>query len=188
MTTLKDRFKQGKEARKNCPRSTHAKIGKTERDPLPLIKASSEGPIRSLVELRYGRMPVSLFLQFKEARRSVLADYVRTKSRVRHNGQRVVDGQRLMQSASDLFLGWTTDPSGRHFCVRQLRDMKVSAELETFDADAFANLLACYAISSNLTAPVNLNNVFDREYDSSQALAGNYGAPRNIMTSFKYVF
>ncbi|MDB5996852.1 MAG: TonB-dependent outerrane ferripyoverdine receptor [Pseudomonas sp.] len=55
-------------------------------------------------------------------------------------------------------------------------------------AEAFANLLARYAISSNLTAPVNLNNVFDREYDSSQALAGDYGAPRNIMTSFKYDF
>jgi len=50
----------------------------------------------------------------------------------------VVDGQRLMQSASDLFLGWTTGPSGRHFYVRQLRDMKISAELETFDAEAFA--------------------------------------------------
>ena len=53
-------------------------------------------------------------------------------------GQRVVDGQRLMQSASDLFLGWTTGPSGRHFYVRQLRDMKISAELETFDGEAFA--------------------------------------------------
>ena len=50
----------------------------------------------------------------------------------------MVDGQRLMQSASDLFLGWTTGPNGRHFYVRQLRDMKISAELETFDAEAFA--------------------------------------------------
>ncbi|HCS44185.1 MAG TPA: DUF2252 domain-containing protein [Pseudomonas sp.] len=93
---------------------------------------------RCLVALMTDDQEYPLFLQFKEARRSVLAGYVKTRSRARHNGQRVVDGQRLMQSASDLFLGWTTGPNGRHFYVRQLRDMKVSAELETFDADAFA--------------------------------------------------
>jgi uncharacterized protein (DUF2252 family) len=93
---------------------------------------------RCLVALLTDEKESPLFLQFKEARRSVLADYVKTKSRVRHNGQRVVDGQRLMQSASDLFLGWTTGPNGRHFYVRQLRDMKISAELENFDAETFA--------------------------------------------------
>ncbi len=93
---------------------------------------------RCLVALLTDDQEFPLFLQFKEARRSVLAGYVKVKSRVRHEGQRVVDGQRLMQSASDLFLGWTTGPSGRHFYVRQLRDMKISAELETFDGDAFA--------------------------------------------------
>ncbi|SDN40181.1 Uncharacterized conserved protein, DUF2252 family [Pseudomonas arsenicoxydans] len=93
---------------------------------------------RCLVALLTDEQEFPLFLQFKEARRSVLADYVKTRSKVRHNGQRVVDGQRLMQSASDLFLGWTTGPSGRHFYVRQLRDMKISAELETFDAQTFA--------------------------------------------------
>ncbi|MGF6129622.1 uncharacterized protein (DUF2252 family) [Pseudomonas frederiksbergensis] len=93
---------------------------------------------RCLVALLTDEQENPLFLQFKEARRSVLAGYVKTKSRVQHNGQRVVNGQRLMQSASDLFLGWTTGPSGRHFYVRQLRDMKVSAEIETFDAETFA--------------------------------------------------
>lgn len=93
---------------------------------------------RCLVALLTDNQQRPLFLQFKEARRSVLADYVRERSRPRHNGQRVVEGQRLMQSASDLFLGWTTGPHGRHFYVRQLRDMKVSAELETFDAQTFA--------------------------------------------------
>ncbi|NVZ74247.1 DUF2252 domain-containing protein [Pseudomonas gingeri] len=93
---------------------------------------------RCLVALLTDTQERPLFLQFKEARRSVLADYVRGKSRPRHNGQRVVEGQRLMQSASDLFLGWTTGPNGRHFYVRQLRDMKISAELETFDAETFA--------------------------------------------------
>ncbi|MGF0239980.1 DUF2252 domain-containing protein [Rhodococcus sp. IEGM1300] len=93
---------------------------------------------RCLVALLTDDQDFPLFLQFKEARQSVLAGYVKAKSRVRHNGQRVVDGQRLMQSASDLFLGWTTGPSGRHFYVRQLRDMKVSAELESFDGEAFS--------------------------------------------------
>lgn len=93
---------------------------------------------RCLVALLTDEQEFPLFLQFKEARRSVVANYVKAKSRVRHEGQRVVDGQRLMQSASDLFLGWATGPSGRHFYVRQLRDMKVSAEIETFDAESFA--------------------------------------------------
>ncbi|MDF3933795.1 DUF2252 domain-containing protein [Pseudomonas citronellolis] len=93
---------------------------------------------RCLVALLTDPQEQPLFLQFKEARPSVLAEYVRGKLRTRHQGQRVVDGQRLMQSASDLFLGWTTGPNGRHFYVRQLRDMKVSAELETFDEKAFA--------------------------------------------------
>jgi uncharacterized protein (DUF2252 family) len=93
---------------------------------------------RCLVALLTDEQEFPLFLQFKEARRSVLADYVKARSKVRHNGQRVVEGQRLMQSASDLFLGWTTGPSGRQFYVRQLRDMKISAELETFDAQTFA--------------------------------------------------
>jgi uncharacterized protein (DUF2252 family) len=93
---------------------------------------------RCLVALLTDDQEFPLFLQFKEARRSVLADYVKVKSRTRHEGQRVVEGQRLMQAASDLFLGWTTGPSGRHFYVRQLRDMKISAELETFDAETFA--------------------------------------------------
>ncbi|MBK5510183.1 DUF2252 domain-containing protein [Pseudomonas sp. TH15] len=93
---------------------------------------------RCLVALLTDEQENPLFLQFKEARRSVLAGYVKSKSRVQHNGQRVVNGQRLMQSASDLFLGWTTGPGGRQFYVRQLRDMKVSAEIETFDAETFA--------------------------------------------------
>lgn len=93
---------------------------------------------RCLVALLTDEQQHPLFLQFKEARRSVLAGYVRPTSPLHHEGQRVVEGQRLMQSASDLFLGWTRAPTGRDFYVRQLRDMKVSAELETFDAQTFA--------------------------------------------------
>jgi uncharacterized protein (DUF2252 family) len=81
-----------------------------------------------------------LFLQGKEARRSVL-EAPRRRSRFSHQGERVVTGQRLMQSASDIFLGWARGPERRDFYVRQLRDMKVSAEIETFDP----HVLSAYA-------------------------------------------
>jgi uncharacterized protein (DUF2252 family) len=71
-----------------------------------------------------------LFLQIKEARRSVLERYT-GHAPVPHNGQRVVIGQRLMQSASDIFLGWSRGPTGRDFYVRQLRDMKVAPAVES---------------------------------------------------------
>ena len=73
-----------------------------------------------------------LFLQIKEANASVLEPYA-GKSLHSSHGQRVVVGQRLMQAASDIFLGWTQGRRGRHFYVRQLRDMKLSAIIEGFD-------------------------------------------------------
>ncbi|MFO1305368.1 MAG: DUF2252 domain-containing protein [Burkholderiales bacterium] len=73
-----------------------------------------------------------LFLQVKEARASVLEPYA-GKSVYKNHGQRVVAGQRLMQTASDVFLGWTVGMVGRHFYVRQLRDMKMSAVIEDWD-------------------------------------------------------
>lgn len=77
-----------------------------------------------------------LFLQAKEARRSVL-EPADGPSRYEHQGARVVYGQRLMQAASDIFLGWAT--AGQHeFYVRQLRDMKVSLQLEALRPAAFA--------------------------------------------------
>ena len=72
-----------------------------------------------------------LFLQIKQANASVLEPYV-GGSPVEHNGQRVVMGQRLMQAASDLFLGWTTGRHGRQFYLRQLRDMKAKPMIEIF--------------------------------------------------------
>ena len=73
-----------------------------------------------------------LFLQMKEAMESVLAPYVPGYA-YEHQGQRVVEGQRLMQAASDVFLGWTDNADGmnRHYYVRQLRDMKLSADVST---------------------------------------------------------
>lgn len=72
-----------------------------------------------------------LFLQIKEARTSVLEPYA-GKSLFTNHGQRVVNGYRLVQSASDLFLGWTVGPSGRHFYVRQLNDVKIKILVEAF--------------------------------------------------------
>jgi uncharacterized protein (DUF2252 family) len=77
-----------------------------------------------------------LFLQFKEARRSVLEPYMGCSKFLNH-GQRVVEGQKLMQSASDIFLGWTTDDTGKHFYIRQLRDAKIKPVLDTMDCDTF---------------------------------------------------
>jgi len=71
-----------------------------------------------------------LILQVKEAERSVLEDHL-PASEYDHHGHRVVAGQRLIQAASDIFLGWVTGPAGRHFYWRQLRDMKGSAEVES---------------------------------------------------------
>jgi uncharacterized protein (DUF2252 family) len=76
-----------------------------------------------------------LFLQCKEASRSVVAQFYKHRSGIKHEGQRVVDGQRKMQAASDPFLGWSTGPFGRHMYLRQLRDMKLSPEIEVFSAD-----------------------------------------------------
>jgi hypothetical protein len=73
-----------------------------------------------------------LFLQVKEARASVLEPYA-GKSRHANQGQRVVAGQRLMQAASDVFLGWTRTRDGRDVYIRQLRDMKISAVIEDWD-------------------------------------------------------
>ena len=75
-----------------------------------------------------------LFLQVKEAGPSALESYA-GKSAYAHGGQRVVEGQRLMQPASDIFLGWMTGPAGRQFYLRQLRDVKLSVPVETYDAE-----------------------------------------------------
>lgn len=70
-----------------------------------------------------------LFLQVKEARSSVLEPFA-GKSVYENRGQRVVVGQRVMQAASDIFLGWTHGDKGRHYFVRQLRDVKISPVIE----------------------------------------------------------
>jgi uncharacterized protein (DUF2252 family) len=86
---------------------------------------------RAFIVLLQGRDAQDpLFLQIKEATASVLEGYL-PKSRFRQHGERVVQGQRMMQAASDIFLGWTKGMDvNRNFYWRQLRDMKGSALVE----------------------------------------------------------
>ncbi|HEV3114410.1 MAG TPA: DUF2252 family protein [Candidatus Binataceae bacterium] len=76
-----------------------------------------------------------LLLEVKQANASVLEPYA-GKSAYSNHGQRVVVGQRLMRAASDMMLGWpVANLGGRHFYVRQLRDMKISAIIETMEPE-----------------------------------------------------
>jgi uncharacterized protein (DUF2252 family) len=112
-----------------------------------------------------------LFLQIKEARASVLEPYA-GKSEFPNSGQRVVNGYRIIQPAGDIFLGWCRGPK-RDFFVRQLRDTKISARVETFGS-AEMNLYAqwcgralalSHARSGNramLSGYMGNNDVFDR--------------------------
>lgn len=112
-----------------------------------------------------------LFLQVKEARASVLEPYAGASVFPNH-GQRVVNGYRLMQPASDLFLGWSQGPR-RHFFIRQLRDIKISIRVETFGApemDLYATwcgraLALSHARSGNsamLSGYMGKSDAFDR--------------------------
>ena len=94
---------------------------------------------RAFIVLLQGRdQQDPLFLQVKEATRSVLEGHLR-KSRYKQPGERVVYGQRMMQAASDIFLGWTRGADdNRYFYWRQLRDMKASAEVESMLPGALA--------------------------------------------------
>jgi hypothetical protein len=111
-----------------------------------------------------------LFVQVKEARPSVLERYA-GKTIFPNHGQRVVDGYRRMQPASDMFLGWTRGRS-RDFFVRQLRDIKVSVRVETFDeimmdlyatwcGRALALSHARSGLSSVLSGYMGKSDVFD---------------------------
>src|SRR6266576_3404691 len=87
---------------------------------------------RAFIVLLQGRdQQDPLFLQVKEATTSVLEDHL-PKGRFKQPGERVVQGQRMMQAASDIYLGWTKGvEANRHLYWRQLRDMKGSADVES---------------------------------------------------------
>ena len=88
---------------------------------------------RCYIALLFSEDNHPLILQVKEACPSVLEPYT-AKSQYENQGQRVVTGQRLMQSSSDIFLGWTQGRRGNNFYLRQLRDMKFSLPIEGVSA------------------------------------------------------
>jgi uncharacterized protein (DUF2252 family) len=140
---------------------------------------------RAFIVLLQGRDAADpLFLQIKEATASVLEPYLR-KSRYRQHGERVVQGQRMMQAASDIYLGWTKGVDvRRHFYWRQLRDMKGSVLVEsatplglTFYARTCGWTLArAHARSGDpvaIAACLGASDAFDKSVtDFSQRYAG----------------
>ena len=124
-----------------------------------------------------------LFLQAKEAQESVLERFV-GRSTYRNSGQRVVAGQRLMQAASDIFLGWQRvtglDGQDRDFYVRQLRDWKGSADVDRMSASVMtlysricgATLARAHARSGDevaIASYLGSGDVFDRAVASFAA-------------------
>ncbi len=108
---------------------------------LKVVGVGSVGTRCFVVYLTAGRDD-PLFLQVKEAQASVLERFV-GKSRLRTHGERVVAGQRIMQAASDSFLGWGRDAEGHAYYWRQLRDWKGSFDITAMrpaDLDAYARL------------------------------------------------
>jgi len=113
-----------------------------------------------------------LLLQIKEARPSVLEPYA-GKSRFSDPGERIVVGQRLMQAASDIFLGWARGEDGRSYYLRQLRDMKGAAHLDLmsrpdlveyagFAAWALARAHARTGDAARIAGYLGKNDRFDR--------------------------
>jgi uncharacterized protein (DUF2252 family) len=96
--------------------------------------------LRAYVALLEGSSPDDvLFLQLKQARRSVLARHVHGESAWHaHQGQRVVEYQQALQTVSDPLLGWTT-VAGRQYYVRQFRNMKGNIALDSIDGAALAD-------------------------------------------------
>ncbi|MCL5767124.1 DUF2252 domain-containing protein [Acinetobacter sp. ANC5681] len=99
---------------------------------LKVVGVGSVGT-RSAIALFQDADREPLILQMKEASPSILSPLFPEK--VKHEGERVVHGQQLMQAASDIFLGYST--LGQHFHVRQLRDMKISVDLTDMDDEYF---------------------------------------------------
>jgi len=103
-----------------------------------VVGVGSVGTRAFIVLLRGRDEQDPLFLQVKEATASVLEDHL-PRSKFKEAGERVVQGQRLMQAASDIYLGWTKGvEANRHLYWRQLRDMKGSALVETMNPIALS--------------------------------------------------
>ncbi|MBU3067069.1 DUF2252 domain-containing protein [Nocardia sp. NEAU-G5] len=138
---------------------------------LKVVGVGSVGTRCFVVLLQDRETASPLFLQVKQAESSVLAAHL-GPSEYPHQGQRVVVGQRLMQSVNDIFLGWSAGPDDTWFYVRQLRDMKGSAEIGALsDADLAAYSALCGAVLARaharsgdrvaIAAYLGTNDVFD---------------------------
>jgi uncharacterized protein (DUF2252 family) len=106
---------------------------------LKVVGVGSVGT-RCLIGLFTADAQDAIILQFKEGSPSVLEKYAGS-SQYSNHGERIVNGQRLMQTVSDIFLGWAQTKNGTDFYVRQLRDMKSSANVNNFTP----NLITDYA-------------------------------------------
>ncbi|MFM0339014.1 DUF2252 domain-containing protein [Paraburkholderia fungorum] len=132
---------------------------------------------RCFVVLLVDHMGKPLFIQIKEARPSVIAQYHKGPS-IKHEGERVVRGQRALQAASDIFLGWASGPTGRQFYFRQLRDMKLSANIELFDndlLDGYARLcgwIMARAHAKGSGQAIEINAYIGRGDQFAEALTG----------------
>jgi uncharacterized protein (DUF2252 family) len=94
---------------------------------------------RCAISLFAGKHPDDVIvLQSKEASQSILAPYICTAAPV-HQGERVVQGQLLMQTASDAFLGWTSNPNGDQVYIRHFRDWKGSVDLSCLDFEGLSD-------------------------------------------------
>lgn len=139
---------------------------------LKVVGVGSVGT-RCLVALLVGTKPDDVvLLQVKEATRSVLENHL-PASRYRLHGRRVVEGQRLMQATSDIFLGWSSSVSGHHYYWRQLKDWKGSVDLDRGGPRSFERyarlcgwtLARAHAVSGDPTAIADYlgsGPVFDR--------------------------
>ena len=141
---------------------------------------------RAFIVLLQGRDEQDpLFLQVKEATASVLEEHL-PKSKFKQPGERVVQGQRIMQAASDIYLGWTKgEEANRYLYWRQLRDMKGSAVVETMNPAMLAfygrvcgwTLARAHARSGDavaLAAYLGKSDKFDRSItDFSSSLCGS---------------
>ncbi|QLY33018.1 DUF2252 domain-containing protein [Nocardia huaxiensis] len=122
--------------RKSLPEERRVLLDRYElRDVAMKVVGVGSVGTRCFVALLTGRSTGDpLFLQVKQAEDSVLAQHL-SASIFRHQGHRVVHGQRLTQAAGDIFLGWATGPDGNFYYWRQLRDMKGSVTIEDMSAE-----------------------------------------------------
>jgi uncharacterized protein (DUF2252 family) len=137
---IEERFREGlKEYRRSLPDDRRVLFDRYRLTDFAakVVGIGSVGT-RCMVGLFFSAEGHPLLLQFKEACQSVLAPYA-GKSVYENQGQRIVQGQRLMQASSDIFLGWTHGRLGYHFFGRQLRDMKLSMPIESLPPKLLGN-------------------------------------------------